>query len=143
MKTDHPGVKQAFAQLGHAWPASRPVADLTAGADDPDAVRQAILGGHTAGLVQLTTHAPEIATQVTDRPTVYQVARAQAARGDIAVANLKHERIPLADAQGRELITLCDGTRDRAGLAEAMPADDRLTASLERLRDLALLERPA
>jgi SAM-dependent methyltransferase len=139
MKTDHPDVKQAFANLGDAWPRPRPITGLTSTAHDPDAVRQALLGGHTAGLVQLTTHAPEIATEPGDKPHVYEVARAQAGRGDIAVTNLKHERIPLADAEGRDLITLCDGTRDRPALLGALNDEKRLDSSLERLRDLALL----
>ena len=139
MKTDHPGVKQAFAALGDVWPASRPVADLIANADDPDAVRQAILGGHTAGLVQLTSHAPTIATTVTERPATSELARAQAGRGEAAVTNLKHERIPIADADGRELIELCDGTRDRRELAHTMRDEQRLETSLNRLVELALL----
>jgi hypothetical protein len=139
MRTDRPGVKQAFAAVGSAWPASRPVADLTETADDPDAVRQAILGGHSAGLVQLTSHAPRIATTVTERPATSALARAQAARGEAAVTSLKHERIPLADADGRELIKLCDGTRDRTALAQAMRDEQRLDTSLTRLAELALL----
>ena len=139
MKTDHPAVKQAFAALGEAWPGPRAIADLTRASDDPDAVRQALLGGHTAGLVQLTSHAPAIASDPSGKPRVSALARAQADRGDVAVTNLKHERIPVADENGRALIKLCDGTRDRAALHEAMPDDDRLDASLERLAELALL----
>ena len=139
MKTDHPAVKQAFAALGEAWPGSRPVAELTERADDPDAVRQAILGGHTAGLVQLTSHAPGITTTIGDRPQVSALARLQAANGAAAVTNLKHERIPVADAEGRELIKLCDGTRDRNDLTRAMRDKERLDTSLRRLADLALL----
>ena len=139
MKTDHPDVKSAFAALGDAWPAPLDVRGLTAAAGDPDAVRQALLGGHTAGLVELTSHAPAIRTEVADRPVVSPLARLQAADGRAAVTNLKHERVPIADDDGRRLITLLDGTRDRAALRAAMPDDDRLEASLGRLAELALL----
>jgi SAM-dependent methyltransferase len=142
MRTDHPAVKQAFARLGEAWPASHPIAELTRQSVDPDAVRQAILGGHAAGLVQLTSHAPEIATTIDERPQTSALARAQVAGAAAAVTNLKHERIPIADADGGRLIALLDGTRDRQALLEEMDDDEaRLQASLDRLRDLALLTR--
>src|SRR4051794_27924019 len=141
MRTDHPAVKQAFARLGEAWPAAQPIAELTRGSVDPDAVRQAVLGGHAAGLVQLTSHAPDIATTIDERPAVSALARAQAADGATGVTNLKHERIPIADADGGRLIALLDGTRDRAALLKEMPDEERLQASLNRLRDLALLTK--
>ena len=58
-----------------------------------------------------------------------------------AVTNLKHERIPIADADGSKLIALLDGTRDRQALLEEMQDEERLQASLDRLRDLALLTK--
>ena len=140
LRTNHPAAKQTFAALSAVWPASRPATDLLNRTDDPDAVRQALLGGHAAGLVQLTTHAPPIAHEATDTPTTTTLARAQARNGYDHVTNLKHERIPLADDDGRRLITLLDGTNDKARLAEAMNGDtQRLETSLARLADLALL----
>jgi SAM-dependent methyltransferase len=141
MRTDHPAVKRAFSKLGRAWPASQPITELTQPSVDPDAVRQAILGGHAAGLVQLTSHAPAIATTVGERPETSALARAQVADGAAAVTNLKHERIPIADADGSRLIALLDGTRDRLQLLGEMDDEDRLQASLERLKDLALLTK--
>ena len=139
LNTDHPAVKQTFAALGDVWPASRPARELLG--DDPDAVRQALLGGHAAGLVQLTTHAPPIAHAPADKPATTALARAQAHAGSDHVTNLKHERIPIADDDGRKLIALLDGTNDRAALLEAMQDEKRLNASLARLTDLALLQR--
>jgi hypothetical protein len=140
MRTDHPAVKQAFARLGKAWPSSHPISELTAQSVDPDAVRQAILGGHAAGLVQLTSHAPAIATAIGECPETSALARAQVADGAIAVTNLKHERIPIADADGSRLIALLDGTRGRDELLGEMEEDEpRLRASLDRLKDLGLL----
>lgn len=139
MRTDHPAVKQAFGRLGEHWPASQPVNELTQPSGDPGAVRQAILGGHAAGLVQLTSHSPEIATTIEDRPVVSRLARAEVERGSTAVTNLKHERIPIADADGSKLIALLDGTNDRTALLAQMQDEERLDASLARLADLALL----
>ena len=148
LSTDHPAVKNALATLGGAWPGPVRIADLTDTSDDADALRQAILGGHAAGLVQLTTHAPRIASAPTDKPRATPLARAQAAAGADEVTNLKHERIPLADDMGKDLIALLDGTRDHEALTQAMgkgnggagtDASRRLPASLARLADLALL----
>ena len=55
------------------------------------------------------------------------------------MASLKHERIPIADDDGRRLIELLDGTNDRAALDAVMHDSERLDASLGRLADLALL----
>jgi hypothetical protein len=139
LNTDHPAVKQTFAALGEVWPASRSAGELLG--DDPDSVRQALLGGHAAGLVQLTTHAPPVEHVVPERPLTTALARAQAAEGSDHVTSLKHERIPIADDDGRRLIALLDGTNDRAALDAIMLDEERLTASLARLADLALLTR--
>jgi SAM-dependent methyltransferase len=139
LNTDHPAVKQTFAALGEVWPASRPAAELLG--DDRDAVRQALLGGHAAGMVQLTTHAPPIEYAPPERPRTTALVRAQMAAGFDHATSLKHERVPIADDEGRKLIALLDGTRDRTALLEAMEDQERLDASLARLADLALLER--
>jgi SAM-dependent methyltransferase len=137
LNTDHPAVKRTFAALGEVWPASRSAAELLG--DDPDAVRQAILAGHAAGMVQLTTHAPPVAHAPGERPATTVLARAQAASGSDHVTSLKHERVPIADHDGRRLIELLDGTNDRAALDAVMHDSERLDASLTRLADLALL----
>jgi SAM-dependent methyltransferase len=117
LRTDRPAVKWALARLGANWPAGIDTNELLG--DDPDAVRQALLGAHAAGLLQLTTDKPAIATE---GATVSPLARVQIARGDDAVTNLKHEHIPVTE----------DGRRAIASL-ELSKAD------LKRLRELALL----
>ncbi len=115
LRTDRPDVKRAFAQLGQAWPAG------IRRRDDADDVKQALLGAHAAGLLQLTTHEPAIAKT----GEVSTLARAQIARGDDAVTNLKHEHIPVTDEGRRAIATNTLSETD-----------------LERLGDLALLTRP-
>ena len=147
LSTDHPAVKDALARLAGAWPGPVRIADLTQASDDAAALRQAILGGHAAGLVGLTTHAPRVASAPSDKPRASALARVQAAAGADEVTNLKHERTPVADEIGRHLIALLDGTRDHEALTRAMrdggaggDAPRRLAASLAGLADLALLE---
>jgi hypothetical protein len=71
------------------------------------------------------------------------------------VTNLRHTSVRIEDDLGRRLVTLLDGSRDRAALAadlraflanrgDPVPADlaDALDRSLEGLAGLALLEGP-
>ncbi len=56
-----------------------------------------------------------------ERPEASPVARWQAARGP-ELTSLRHEPVRLDDPLGRFLVRLCDGTRDRAALVEALVA---------------------
>jgi hypothetical protein len=56
-----------------------------------------------------------------ERPEASAVARWQAARGP-EITNLRHDPVRLDDLLGRMLVRLCDGTRDRAGLVDALVA---------------------
>lgn len=71
------------------------------------------------------------------------------------VTNLRHASVRIEDDLGRRLVTLLDGTRDRAALATQLrthlldqgrpvPSDlaDSLERSLQGLARLALLESP-
>jgi hypothetical protein len=71
------------------------------------------------------------------------------------VTNLRHASVRIEDDLGRRLVTLLDGSRDRAALAAELrthllaqgrpvPADlaDSLERSLQGLARLALLETP-
>jgi hypothetical protein len=71
------------------------------------------------------------------------------------VTNLRHASVRIEDDLGRRLVTLLDGTRDRAALTAELrsflsdrgatvPADlpDALDRSLDGLARLALLEGP-
>jgi SAM-dependent methyltransferase len=134
--TDHDAVKAALVALGDAWPRAVPVADL-----DGEAVCEALLRAYAVNLVQLHVWAPEIATAPSERPVASALARVQAASGS-RITNLRHGSIDVPDELGRRLITLLDGTRDRAALLRELdrPADE-LERSLEGLARIAVLER--
>jgi hypothetical protein len=87
-------------------------------------------------------------------PRATVLARRQACAGE-TVTNLRHASVRIEDDLGRRLVTLLDGTRDRAALAAQLrthlldqgrpvPADlaDSLERSLQGLARLALLETP-
>ena len=91
--------------------------------------------------MELHSWAPEIATAASERPVASALARLQAAEGT-RVTNLRHASVDVPDELGRRLITLLDGTRDRAALLRELdrPADE-LERQPRRAREIALLER--
>jgi methyltransferase-like protein len=157
LTTDHPLVIEALQRAARAWPAAVWVRDLVAPqATDAErgALCDALLRSYAANLVALHVHPPQLVTTPGDAPRTTALARQQAREGAV-VTNLRHASVRIEDDLGRQLVTLLDGTRDRAALAAELrafllargePVPDDLAAGLERslqgLAHLALLERP-
>jgi protein-lysine methyltransferase-like protein len=150
-------VIDALQRAARAWPAAVWVRDLL-GSEAGDAERaalcDALLRSYAANLVALHVHPPRLTTTPGDAPQTSALARHQARDGDI-VTNLRHVGVRVEDDLGRRLLTLLDGTRDRAALAaelraflvergEPVPDDlsEGLDRSLQGLARLALIERP-
>ena len=121
LTTDHAEVVQALERVVAAWPAILPIADLT----PPDAdleqrliLTEALLRCYSAALASLHAEPAAFGTGAAERPRVTPMARLQAAEGPL-VANLRHEPTTLDDP-ARLLVTLLDGTRDRAALVAAL-----------------------
>ena len=155
LTTDHPLVVEALQRAARAWPAAVWVRDLVA-PDATDAERgaldDALLRSYAANLVALHVHPPRLMTTPSDTPRTNALARQQAREGAV-VTNLRHASVRIEDELGRHLVTLLDGTRDRAALADELraflvargePVPDDLAAGLERslqgLARLALLQ---
>ena len=155
LTTDHPLVIDALKRAASAWPAALWVRDLLgpqARADDRRALCDALLRSYAANVVALHAHPPRPATAPGDAPRATALARRQARAGGV-VTNLRHASVRIEDDLGRRLVTLLDGTRDRAALAaelrthlldQGRPVPDDLADSLERslqgLARLALLQ---
>jgi methyltransferase-like protein len=156
LTTDHPLVIDALERAAGSWPAAVWVRDLVA-PEAPDAARtalcDALLRSYAANLVALHVHPPELTTTPAATPRTSALARHQARAGAV-VTNLRHSSVRIEDELGRRLVTLLDGTRDRAALAAALraalvergePVPDDLAEGLERslqgLAHLALLEQ--
>jgi SAM-dependent methyltransferase len=154
LATDHPLVVRALERIGERWPAAVHVRDLSA-ADTPTGDRaalcDALLRAYGANLVQLHVRPPAIAVEPGERPEVSPLARHQAREGAV-VTNLRHASVRIEDELGRRLVTLLDGTRDRAALTADLraflvdsgaPVPDDLESGLDRslvgLARLALL----
>jgi hypothetical protein len=63
---------------------------------------------------------PGLAAPAGEKPVASPLVRYQAARGDATVFTLRHKALALEDAEGRRLLTLLDGSRDRDTLAREM-----------------------
>jgi methyltransferase-like protein len=147
LTTDNPLVLAALERAAEAWPAAVWVRDLAAADAAGVSLCDAFLRAYAANLVALHVHPPPLTTTPGERPRTTALVRHQAASGD-AVTNLRHTTVRIEDDLGRRLLTLLDGTRDRAALiAElrdvALSEDqlrDGLEASLRGLARLALLQ---
>jgi hypothetical protein len=154
LATDHPLVRAALERVADAWPAAVWVRELipTGSSEDRTALCDALLRSYAANLVQLHAHPPALTTTPGETPEASPLARHQARAGDM-VTNLRHVSVRIEDDLGRELVTLLDGTRDRAALAADLArflrargdplAEAELHAGLDRslqgLAGLALL----
>ncbi len=154
LTTDHPAVLAALERVVAAWPAILPIADLWP-ADAEPAERQliceALLRCYSAALAGLHAGPTTFGSAAAATPRVTAMARLQAREGPL-VASLRHEATTL-DEPARVLVTLLDGTRDRAALLDALAAAlpggaaradlaDWLERSLAELARSALLAAP-
>jgi SAM-dependent methyltransferase len=153
LTTDNPAVVEALERAATAWPAAVWVRELAAPGADTTALCDALLRAYAANLVALHVHPPAVATTAGDMPRASPLARHQARDGEL-VTNLRHQSVRIEDDLGRRLVTLLDGTRDRAALAAELRAflaardqpmtdaqvREGLERSLQGLTQLALLQ---
>src|SRR5215211_1851772 len=156
LTTDHRLVVGALERLGRSWPAALWVRELMparASESERAALCDALLRCYAGNLVQLHVHPPGLATSAGELPEASPLARHQARSGEL-VTNLRHISVRIEDELGRRLVSLLDGSCDRAALTaelgawleragQEVPADlgDGLERSLQGLAGLALLRR--
>jgi len=159
MSTNHPLAKAAMLHLGEAWPLGLSFSDLFDSTlrylsarnvalegppeDDADWLADMILKMYVANFVELRTHQPAFVLTVSNRPVASPIARIQLRSGHFAT-NLRHASVEIDDAPGRLLVSLLDGTRDRARLLADMgePSNpeklQKLEDKLQQLANMAL-----
>jgi hypothetical protein len=125
---EEPMVKAALLHLRSVWPRAMPFAELASGlallagrAPDVDRLAAAMLEGFAARIIELAVGPGRAAPSPPERPQATALARLCAARG-LPVATLRHEDARLDD-DSRRVLTLLDGTRDRAALAAEASGD--------------------
>jgi methyltransferase-like protein/SAM-dependent methyltransferase len=128
--TTGPLFKAAMLTLTGEWPATVPFAELLARAaaklgrpahdEDPPALALGLLNAYLASdLIELFAAPVTFARAAGERPVGLAHARLRAADGHATVGNRRHEVVRLSDLSQR-LLPLCDGTRDRAALTDAL-----------------------
>jgi SAM-dependent methyltransferase len=154
-----PQLSGAVEAIAGAWPQAvsfeRLAADL--GPTARDRLGSELLEIHAAGVIDLHSHPPAPARVPGPRPVATALARRQAAAGLDRVTSLRHASVRLEDPLAAHLLSLLDGTRDRADLEAAVrqyvdggglegtdvepPADvaRALGGALARLAELSLL----
>ena len=136
LTTDHPLVIGALQRIGEAWPAAPWIAELAPSEEELAAICDALLRCFAANLVRLHVHPPRLSAVAPQKPRVSALARLQAAQGE-TLTTTRHTGFRLDDDLGQRLITLLDGTRDRAALLDALEPDaatgrEELAAGLEQ-----------
>jgi hypothetical protein len=130
----------AVARLALARPRSFAFEELhaTLGRHEPATLAAELWQAFRAGEVELAAGPDRHVTVAGERPETTPLARWQAARG-AELTNLRHEPVRLSDPLGRMLIRLCDGTRDRPALVDALVgsvgSDLQLTRAGEPVTD--------
>jgi methyltransferase-like protein/2-polyprenyl-3-methyl-5-hydroxy-6-metoxy-1,4-benzoquinol methylase len=126
VKTPHRLAKAIFAELGEAWPADVRFEELRA--------RVSQLIGETAardlgeGLLQVVATRPVITfgsrphpcAAASERPRLSPIARIQLEAGRPTVTSLRHFSVEARDPLFRAVLSLLDGQRDRAAIADAL-----------------------
>ena len=134
--TDHPVSIAAFELLINAYPSSIQFEELLTasvagcGLEADAAVEHGpiLAAGLLAALSKsdqmlMLTLAPDAFTRtLSERPSAGRYARYSALQGDLVVTNLRHEMIQL-DGLPALLLSLVDGTRDRAALIRDLQAE--------------------
>ena len=123
VSVNHPAARRTLQMLGEVYPRTIPFEELVA-ATAPDGgssedLADLLLRMHVGEIIELLPR-PRMAARLDDgKPlTASALARAQAARG-LPQITLRHHTLVLESALLR-LLQLLDGSRDRAGLRQAM-----------------------
>ena len=138
LATAHPLTKAALVRLADAWPTPVAFDALTAearrtleeAASEPMseadwdrekkvfARNMLIANSQSSDLIAFHTHAPDLVSEVSDRPRASLTARYQA-KADLPITNLFHFAIKMNEAP-RHLLAFLDGDHDRAALMKVM-----------------------
>jgi SAM-dependent methyltransferase len=160
MSTNHPLAKAAILHLGRVWPVAVSFSNLLhtarslAGRDSASAnepleedsawLSDMLLKLYAAHFVELHMYVPDCSTKISEKPVASALVRAQLRTGH-EVTNLRHASVSMDDESGRILLSLLDGTRDRAQLLAEMSqrcdgvTAEKLDSSLEALAKMSLL----
>jgi hypothetical protein len=135
VQTDSQLAKIALLLLEEEWPQSVAFSELLRRAkeklgasgesrpeNEEEELREfenVLFRSYATGLIELHTYSPKIDRRITEKPIASPLARWQVRDGNFITA-LFHASLAIQDSLTRELLTLMDGTRDRATLLTAL-----------------------
>lgn len=128
MKTTHSVAAAVLDAIGEKWPGrwsfDALAADVTARTAEPredveEVMERVLWEAFVTGMIDAWAEPAPCATTVSERPVSSALARHMLQHSD-SVTTLLHSTVAVGDAAGRQLITLCDGTRDHAALVRDM-----------------------
>ncbi len=150
MQTGYPLAKAAIFALCEAYPQALGFSELLKKslqllgffahqqAQYADALGKILLQTYEAGLIDLQSYQPRLTVTANDYPVASPLARLQIASGNPSVTNLRHESIKVEDGMSKQLLSLLDGTRDRAALIKDLHKDAQVATSEDLAGDVEL-----
>jgi ubiquinone/menaquinone biosynthesis C-methylase UbiE len=135
-ETDHPQMIGLMQSLAQAYPASIELGPWLTDA----VVGEGALRLFRAQILTVLSQPFPLVSEAGHKPRAGDLARWQAAHGFTDLTGLDQSTVRISDAEALRFITLLDGQRDRASLAQAMFGEatpERLDFVNGRLRDLA------
>lgn len=134
-------LRDALDRLIARWPGRLPCGSLF----DDDPHLEALFRLFDAGLIELHAGDAPFAPTAGERPLASPLVRMQLALGWPAVSTLDHRTLAMADPRARAFVTMLDGTRDMAKLADDWEASGHaaevpLDAALQSTAAAALLQ---
>ncbi len=123
--TEDPAVQAALGMLAGTAPRPAPFARLVECGMDPGAACRLLLGLWARDAASFSLTAPRAAETAAERPAASPLSRYRL-RTTADLHSLFGQTVEFQDPQDRQLLSLLDGTRDRASLSQATglgPAD--------------------
>jgi methyltransferase-like protein/2-polyprenyl-3-methyl-5-hydroxy-6-metoxy-1,4-benzoquinol methylase len=129
--TNQPLLKAALLYLGQIYPRPIGLAELvlqarlliapreTTLAEDTAMLRDMMLEAYEVGVIELHSHEPSYTIEPGDFPVASPIARLQLNHGNM-VSTLLHNGLRLEDEIATKLLSLLDGSRDRAALTHEL-----------------------
>jgi hypothetical protein len=140
LTTNNPLIREILVRLSSAWPASIQISEFSTHELDPDSVAGLLMQLIRNKALEVRVSPPKTAEAIGERPIASALARAQISQGYPMVTNQRHQNVELKDEGSRKLISLLDGTRNRAALIREMAVFESDTEETIRMMDTALSE---
>lgn len=122
--TKDAAARAALNHLSSVWPRRVSVSDLVkSAASTPAHLLDFLKRCYQIGFIHLHTWSPPFVTHVSERPVASPVARHQAAISNV-LPTMRHTTLKIEGPIAQKLVTLLDGTHDRATLLEKLKADE-------------------